>query len=233
MARSRRCVLILGVLVVAPACGGGGGGTTTPTPPSTTLAPAPSPSPAGPPPTVKLLVDNKQGQAPLQVAFDAYGSTDATGGKTLTFSVSFEGEPLQPAGGCGFSHTYNSSGVSSFDTKVCATDSHGVQGCDTASITAFVPISVSVKQSTGCAGTVEATASVGNAFRAMGAVDRVVFEARTGDGPRMTKEGTKNGANQWSTGVWAVGFTVKTTVSATAFSGNVPGASASASRPGC
>src|SRR5262249_58348838 len=107
------------------------------------------------------------------------------------------------------SHTYNSSGVNAFETKVCATDSHGVQGCDTAQITAFVPISVTVKQTTGCAGTIEASASISGAFRAMGAVDRVVFEARTGDGTRMTKEGTKNGTNQWSTGVWAVGFTVE------------------------
>src|SRR5262245_26213 len=222
---------LLGLLL---SCGGSspGGPTTTPT----TAAPQPNPTPSPTPgaaSTIKLVADRKSGASPLAVSFDVCGSTDAGGQKNLTFTVSFEGEPPQSFGGnCGFAHTYRTSGITVFDPKVCGKDPTGAEGCTSVEIKTYVDISLSVKQNTGCVGTIEATATLGTGIRAMGAIDRMLFEARTENGQRASKEGSKNG-NSWSTGTWKTGFTTKVNVTATAFSGSVSGGSADSGRPGC
>jgi hypothetical protein len=61
----------------------------------------------------------------------------------------------------------------------------------------------------------------------------MLFEARSENGQRVSKEGSKNGGTSWTTGSWKTGFTTKVNVTATAFSGSVAGGSADSGRPGC
>src|SRR5262245_9320870 len=138
--RTVRLVRVSLLAILASACGGGGTGTgptvvgnNTPTP----APPTPAPAAMGKPTLGTFNVSSRAGRAPLTVAFGLCNTRDGNVGQALTYLASFEGENLTPQGGCGFSHNYATTGVSVFDTQVCARDSQGQQTCETVTIKTY------------------------------------------------------------------------------------------------
>jgi hypothetical protein len=235
-AMSKRGLAALAALVLAlPCCGGGGGGgpngptgtgggTTTTTTTTTTTLP-----PAGAEPTLRISENTRAGKSPLSVRFDLCGSRDGNGGTSLTYLADFEGRGFNVQGSCAFSHTYTSNGVSVDNTQLCVRDSADRSVCDTRRIKSYVDVDVRADPTTGCAGTIIATARLAsgnfNGVRAMAEVDRVEFEAFNGAGQRVAppRNGQKQNATQWTTGTWNVNDTTKLRVLATIFAGTVRG----------
>ncbi len=85
-------------------------------------------------PKAVLTSDKKRGEAPLNVVFDASGSTDADG-DTLTYSIDFgdgtSGTGVNPT------HSYTESGV--YTVTLTVDDGNGGTGKATLTITAFAP----------------------------------------------------------------------------------------------
>jgi hypothetical protein len=229
------CVAGLTIAALAisiPSCGGGGGPSTPNGPPATTAPPAtttpPTTLPAGGGPTLDARLSTKAGKQPLQVSFDLSRSRDGGGGTSLRYLADFEGDTVMEAQpGPHFTHSYKSDGVTVRHTILCVEDGAGRRDCATESIKTYVDVDLSVKQNTGCQGTIDATAVLklnGFDVRAAGEVDHVEFEAFDATGRRIgTRDGQKQNPKQWMSGTWNVNDTTKLRVKATVFSNGIRG----------
>jgi hypothetical protein len=233
-------IFAIAMLVHAlPSCGGGGGGPSSPSGPPATTPPATTPPattlpPAAGGPTLSYRISSKAGKEPLNVAFDLSGSRDGSGGTALTYLADFEGNGFETKPGPNFAHTYNSDGVTVRSTQICVEDSAGRRVCATEFIKSFVDVGITVKQNTGCAGTIDATADLKlNGFAgvygfgdvsASTVVDKVEFEAFNAAGRSLgTRGGSQQNPKQWMSGLWDVKDTTKLRVKATVFSRGVRG----------
>jgi hypothetical protein len=164
---------------------------------------------------------------PLKVSFDLSRSHDAGGGTNLRYFANFEGDGLDAQSGPHVTHTYKSDGVTVRDTELCVEDTAGRRACRTERIKSYVDVDLTVKQDTGCQGTIDATAVLkinGFDVRAAAEVDHVEFEAFDGTGRRIaTRDGQKQNPKQWKSGTWNVNDTTKLRVKATVFSNGIRG----------
>ena len=112
--------------------------------------------------------------------------------------------------------------------KLAVRDASGRQAESKKAIKSYVDVAISVDKTTGCAGTVLATAqllkSATQGLSALADVDRVEFQAFDVGGQSIGKrEGTKAGSEKWTSGPWDVKNTTKLRVRATVYAQGVAG----------
>ena len=84
-------------------------------------------------PRVRADASADSGALPLEVEFDASGSTDPDGDE-LSYTWDFDGDGTADAGGATASHTYTTAG--NFRPRVTVTDEHGASGVQNLSVVA-------------------------------------------------------------------------------------------------
>jgi hypothetical protein len=226
-------------LFALPSCGGG---SPTPTQPVATMPPPTTQPPvAGVAPKLAwdASPDPLAGLAPLRIDFDLCKSADGSGGTKLTYLASFQGEDLADQGGCRFSHTYPSNGVTQHHTQLCVRNAAALEDCaKDVKVKAYVGVDIRVNQTTGCDGTIIANAKLlmsgFSGLTALAMVDRVQFEAFDAAGRSLDKRnGQQQDATNWTTGTWKVNNQAKLRVKATVFAGDLAGDNSQQDRPAC
>jgi hypothetical protein len=232
------------LLLLLPACGGGGGGggggnPAGGTPPAPQPTATPTPATGGAKPTLVITTaDPKAAKSPLNAAFDLCASTDAGGGKNLTYLADFDGQGFAPQSSCTFSHRYLSGGVTVFETRLAVRGADGTMSDpQTVLFKTYVDVKVDVAP-TSCnkiAATADLGAASGGSVRATAEVDRVRFEAFDAAGRFITeKDGQKQNSTRWTSGDWNTSYNNKLRVRATVFALGVEGNDTpEMNRPGC